>query len=278
VSFSERAPSKQWAALKYRGEPFAEVWFKPEGEPFALTFRIPRESFDLPGLGERLTAENLLKSVGITAEEVESPSDLGSPLTPPQDDPHLTLHISLKPPPSAAAIPESMWQELEARWNNILGLEATVETLRISMESLMAELNGAGTKNLNAEERVHALNADVAVWNKAKARVHHALPKLREFIHRATWAAGTPERKKLEELVKSHVRPRIPFPELDHMADQMESLLKERQVLSAHGVAIHQECKGIVADIQGAMRTLQGNAAANANRKRGQTNARGKFF
>src|SRR6266436_4696732 len=72
VSFSEQPPSKQWAALKYRGEKLAEVWLKPEGEPFALTFRIPRESFQIPGMGQRLTTENLLKAVGITTEEVES--------------------------------------------------------------------------------------------------------------------------------------------------------------------------------------------------------------
>ena len=94
LNFSEQPPSKQWAALKYRGEKFAEVWFKPEGEPFALTFRIPQSSFHIPGMDQLLTAENLLKAVGITAEEVESwhhegaspsgtngpDSDLGRPL------------------------------------------------------------------------------------------------------------------------------------------------------------------------------------------------------
>src|ERR1700731_1373857 len=72
VNFSEQPPSKQWAALKFRGERFAEVWFKPEGEPFALTFRIPQESFRIPDVGERLTTESLLKAVGIAPEEVES--------------------------------------------------------------------------------------------------------------------------------------------------------------------------------------------------------------
>src|SRR5437868_7587879 len=72
VKFSEQPPSKQWATLKYRGEPFAEVWFKPEGEPFALTFRIPPSSFQIPGMAQRLTAENLLKAVGLATEEVES--------------------------------------------------------------------------------------------------------------------------------------------------------------------------------------------------------------
>jgi hypothetical protein len=36
MKFSEQPPSEQWAALKYRGEKLAEVWFKPEGEPFSI--------------------------------------------------------------------------------------------------------------------------------------------------------------------------------------------------------------------------------------------------
>src|SRR5262249_62129168 len=113
VSFSEQPPSKQWAALKYGGEKLAEVWFKPEGEPFALTFRIPRESFDIPGIGQRLTTESLLKAVAVAADEVESwrhegvsHSGTGGPdpelrhalPPPPQGVAHLTIHVSLKPP------------------------------------------------------------------------------------------------------------------------------------------------------------------------------------
>jgi hypothetical protein len=130
---------------------------------------------------------------------------------------------------------------------------------------------------LTGDEKVHAQNADVAQWNKAKTRIHHALPKLREFIHRSTWATGGPDRKKLEELFKSHIRPRIPFPQMDQVMEQLESLLKERQVLSAHGVSVYQDCKSISADVQGALRTLQTNAAANATRKRGAA-AKGKSF
>src|SRR5262245_44203373 len=72
VDFSKQPPSKQWAALKYRGEKFAEVWFKPESEPFSLTFRVPPESFHNPELRPKLTAENLLKAVGIAPDEIES--------------------------------------------------------------------------------------------------------------------------------------------------------------------------------------------------------------
>ena len=50
----------------------AEVWFKPEGEPFGLAFRIPKESFQISGMVEDLTMENLLKALGIVPEEMES--------------------------------------------------------------------------------------------------------------------------------------------------------------------------------------------------------------
>ncbi len=318
MNFSERPPSKQWAALKYLGEKFADVWFKPGGEPFALTFRIPQRSFQIPGMGQALTAANLLTAVGIATEEVESwrhqgaahsgvsgsTSDLGHPLPPPpQEVTHLNLYVSLKPPPHPLTvpsppsrergqgegvavapnegrepeIPEEKWQDMEARWNAILGLEASVDTIRRSMETLRGEMETLSTRRLTAEERVHALSVDVAQWNKAKSRIHFALPKVREFIHRSTWATSAPERKSLEELFKNHIEPRIPFPQVDRVVIQLESLLKDRQVLSAHGVSVSQECRSICAAIQAASRTLQSNAAANATKKRGATNLRGKF-
>jgi hypothetical protein len=291
VNFSEQPPSKQWAALKYRGEQIAEVWFKPEGEPFGLTFRIPPKSFQLPGMGPRLTAENLLKAVGLATEEVESwrhdsgpSSELGHPLPPPpQDATHLHLHVRLKSPqvvvPTESGepeIPEAKWQDLESRWTTILGLEASIDALRMSMEALWGELEASSRRTLTAEIKQHALNADVAIWNQAKSRVHFSSPKAREFIHRATWAAGTPERKKLEEIFKNHIRPRVPFPGVDQVAAQLESLLKDRQVLSAHGNSVYQECKGVAAEVQGALRTLENNARAKATRKRDTTGVRGK--
>jgi hypothetical protein len=301
VNFSEQPPSKQWAALTYRGEKFAEVWFKPEGEPFALTFRIPQKSFLIPDMAQRLTTENLLKAVALATEDVDSwrhegvpdagmsgsNPELKHPLPPPPHDvAHLSIYVRLKPPPQVVAPEESAepemasekWQDLEARWKVIVGVEATMDTLRQSMESLRAEMETAAKRMLTAEEKIHALNADVAQWNKAKARVHYALPKVREFIHRATWAMGTPERKKLGEVFKNHIQPRIPFPEIDKVPDQLENLLKDRQILSAHGVTVYQECKTITASIQGALRTLQSNAAAKATKKRGETGARGKSF
>lgn len=301
MNFSEQPPSKQWAALKYRGKKIAEVWFKPEGEPFALVFRIPRKSFHIPGMGQLLTTENLLNAVAIATDEVESwrhedasPSGMNGTnpalrhplLPPPQDVTHLTIHVRLKPPPQAAApkessepeVPLEKWQELEARWNAILGMEATIDGLRQRMESLRSEMEAASRKMLTAEEKVHALNADVAQWEKAKSRVHYTLPKVREFIHRATWARGLPERKQLEELVKNYIQSQVPFPEMDKAPEQMEHLLKDRQVLSAQGVAVCQECGNICADIQRALRTLQSNATAKARGKMSATRAKGKFF
>ncbi len=301
MNFSEQPPSKQWAALKYKGEKIADVWFKPEGEPFALTFRIPQKSFHIPGMDQLLTAENLLAAVALATDQVESwrhgdvchsgmdgsNPELRRPLPPPpQDVADLTIHVRLKPPLEAVApqegsgpeIPLEKWQDFHARWNAILALEATIDGLRQRMESLRSEMEGAFRKMLTADEKVHALNADVAQWNKAKGRVHYALPKIKEFVHRATWVMGTPERKKLEELFKNHDQPPTPFPELDKVPGQLEYLLKDRQVLSSQGVAVCQECQGISAEIQGALRTLQSNAAANIRKKLGAARAKGKFI
>jgi hypothetical protein len=166
------------------------------------------------------------------------------------------------------AVPADRWQTLEARWKAIMALEATIDTLRMSVEGARAQLEGAARAGLNAEDKVHGLQTDVAQWTKAKNRVHFALPKAREFVHRATWALGVPERKKLEELIKTHVQPRVPSPELDHMPEQLDNLFKDRQVLVAQGNAVAQECRTISQEIQRALATLQRNAADNARRKR----------
>ena len=95
------------------------------------------------------------------------------------------------------------------------------------------------------EDKLHALQADVAQWNKAKSRIHYALPKVREFIHRATWAVAVPERKRLEELYKNHIEPRIPLPDLDRVREQLEHLQKDRQVLFAQGNAVSRSVGGL---------------------------------
>jgi hypothetical protein len=252
-------------------------------------------------MGQLLTTENLLRAVGIANEEIDSWSledvshpgmdgsnpELGHPLPPPpQEFPHLTLYVSLKPPPQAMAPEESCepemfeakWQDLQARWNAILGLEATIESLRLRMEALRAEMEASSKKPLTTEEKLHALKADVAQWNKAKIRVHYALPKVREFIHRATWAMGTPERKKLEGIFKDRDRPELTIAQMNKVREQLEDLRKDRQVLSAQCVTVFQECQSVSADIQGALRTLQSNAAARARKNMGASRKKGKFL
>jgi hypothetical protein len=293
VNFLEQPPSTQWVGLKFRGEKFADVWFKPEGEPFALTIRIPQASFHLEGIGPLLTAENLVKAIGVPLETVDSwhrgdgdatNSELASPLKPPQEATHLEVIVRMKPPAPAAGptdnavfTPEK-WRDFQARWTAILGMEATIDSMRKNLESLRVEMEGALKKSLNTEEKLHALRTDVALWNKAKTRVHHVLPKGLEFIHRATWAMGLPERKALEEFYEKHIQPQVPFPQPEKVMQQLDRLLKERQVLSAHGVTVHEECKSTNSDIQGALRTLQNNAVANAYKKRGASRTKGKHF
>ncbi|MFO0808596.1 MAG: hypothetical protein U0746_08235 [Gemmataceae bacterium] len=301
MNFSEQRPSNQWTALTFRGERIADVWFKPEGEPLALVFRIPQSSFQIPDLGQRLTAGHLLKAVSLATDEVESwhhggdtrtdpggPStDLTNPLPqPPHDVTYLEVHVRLKPPPQAAVHeishePEAAsadWHDLEVRWKTVLGLEATVDTLRMSMESLRAELEASQRRMLSGDEKVYALAADVAQWTKAKSRAHYAVPKASEFIHRATWAAGTPERKRLGEVFKDAGATPPNLLRVDEVLHELEMLRKDRQVLSAKGTTVYQECKAIVADIQSALRRLQSNAATRASQKKGGTGAKGRSF
>jgi hypothetical protein len=297
VNFSEQPPSKQWAALKYKGETIAEVWFKPKGEPFLLNFRIPKECFQVPGIGKQLTIENLLKAVAIAPEEVESwrhgdVSHSGmhgsNPLfrntlpPPPQHVTHLEFSVCLKPPPETIAqcdsreleISAAKWQDLDTRWKTILGLEAAMDTLRISMESLLIEMEASWKKRLTMEEKTYAPRADIAQWNKAKNRVHNAVPKMKDLIHRSIWAMGSPERKRLEELYNNHIQSRIPFPQIDEALKQLDELRKDRLVLSAHGKTVFQECRGIAAELQGALRTLQNNV----QKKKGATGSKGRYF
>jgi hypothetical protein len=301
VNFSERPPSKQWAALTFRGERIADVWFKPEGEPLALVFRIPENSFQSPDIGQRLTAENLLKAVAIAPDEVESwrygspshsaPDGSDPDLTdsvppPPHDVSHLEIHVRLKPAPQAAvpdiscqpAVVLAEWHDIEARWKAVLGLEAAVDTMRKTAEGLRAELEASMRWTLTADEKVHALAADVAQWSKAKNRAHFALPKANEFIHRATWAAGTPERKRLGELFKNPIETQSTLPPAHKVVQDVEMLRKDWQVLSAKGAAACQECKAIAADIQRALRNLQSNAVARAAQRKGGFGAKGKSF
>ena len=283
------------------GEELAEAWFEAEGERSTLVFRVPRDRFQIADMSRRLTIENLLKAAAISNDEVDSwrledayvysvdgtNTELSHPLpSPPPDATHLTIYVQLKSPAQADALDESCeqevppekWQALEACWRAILGLEASIDTSRLSMEGLRSEMEAAFKRSMTVEEKLHAVQADVAQWNKAKSRIHYSLPKVREFIHRATWALSVPERKRLEEIFKKHIEPRISLPQVDRVREQLEHLQKNRQVLFAQGNAVYQECRGITAEIQRALSALQRNAADNALRKRSASREKGKHF
>lgn len=181
-------------------------------------------------------------------------------------------------PVAPAELTPEQWQTLEALWAAILGLESQIDAARQSLESLRAEMEAAFRQSLNVEEKLHAMQSDVARWTDAKNRVHYALPKLREFLHRATWAKTLPERKRLEEVIESHVKPRVPFGGANQAREQLEHLQKARQVLQAQGNAVAQECRGIVGEVQRALSSLRRNAAERARKQRESQRQKGKYF
>jgi hypothetical protein len=297
VNFSEREPSSDWVPLKHLDENIAEAWFKPDGEPLACVFRVPKRQFQVSDLIQQLTVEDLLQAADISIEEVESWQfldeshlsedgtnlELKRLLPPPRpDETHLTVHVHLKPPARTEGdwkeVPPEKWQALDATWKSILVLEATIDSLRLSMNGLQIEMDTAFKRPMSVEEKVNALQSDVSQWTKAKNRVHYALPKVREFVHRATWALAIPERKKLEEVVKNQIEPRIPFPQLNEVREQLGHLLKDRQVLLAQGNSVSQECRGMLAEIQRCASTLQRNAMDRARQKRSAGRDKGKHL
>jgi hypothetical protein len=300
VDVSERVPMNEWAALTDLGEEIAEARLEPEGGGFTLVVRIPRDRFPSADAGSRLTIETLLRAAGQSIDDVESwcvgdvfharadgaDPELGRPLSPPgAGEPHLTLYVQLKSPaPSTARtdggneVPPEAWQTLEALWRSVLGLETSIDTLRLNMEGLRLELEAAFKKPLLVEEKIHALQADVAQWTKAKNRIHFVLPKVREYVHRATWAAAVPERRRLEEIVQTHITPRVPLPEMDQVRDQLGHLQKDRQVLFAQGNSVYQEGRGFLQDVQRALSALQRNAAERARAKRSAGREKGKHL
>ncbi len=276
------------ASLKHEGEFVAEAWYEAEGESSILVVRVPRDRLQIDDASRRLTVEILLMAAALSNDDVEScrlddgsEPELSHPLPLPEAT-HLTVRVRLKPPAQASAhepeITLETWHFLEARWKVLLGLEGSIETSRLGMDGLRSEMESAFKKFLAVEEKLHGLQADIAQWTRAKSRIHHALPKAREFIHRATWALAVPERKRLEEIYKNHIEPRIPLPQVDRVREQLEHLQKERQVLLAQGNAVYQDCRSILAEVQRAVSTLQRNAADNARRKRDAKSQKGKQF
>jgi hypothetical protein len=301
VDSSEPVPSDDWAAVEHLWDDVAEAWFRLEGGRPMFRFRVPRDRFRPADAGPGPTLGTLLGAACIPAEEVESwhlgdaphpggdetAPEPGDPLPPPPSGvTHLTVYVRLRSPArpdaqDAGGVPDvsaEHWQAFDALWKAILGLEAGIDAARLGADGLRAELEAAFRRPLAAEEKLHALQADVAQWTRAKARLHHALPKVREFVHRATWAAATPERKRLGEIVREHVEPRVPLPRLDHVRERLEHLQKDRQVLAAQGTAVAHECRGILAEVQRALGTLQRNAADRARQKRSAGREKGKHF
>lgn len=196
----------------------------------------------------------------------------------PSDEPVPSEPEAIRDSAGGPDIPPEKWQALEALWTAILGLEGRIDAARLGMDGLRAEMEAAFRKSLSVEEKLHAMQSDVAMWTSAKNRVHYALPKVREFIHRATWAQAAPERKRLEEIIKAHVEPRVPLPNADEVREQLEHLQKDRQVLLAQGTTVQQECRGITAEVNRALGTLQRNAADRARKKREAQRQKGKHF
>jgi hypothetical protein len=283
VSVAERIPSTGWVSLTHGGDEVAEAWSMPDGDAVTVVFLVPRRRLEGDDPARRATVGALLDAAGIPPAAVAwwrlgdatdpGGPDPGAPLPPPAaDETHLTVYVRLRPDG-----PSEAWQAVEALWKTVLGLEAGIDVARLAADGLRGEMEAEFRRPLTVEEKLHALQADVAAWTKAKSRVHFALPKAREFVHRATWAAAAPDRQRLGEVFRPGGPP-APPPAADDVRGRLEHLQKDRQVLTAQGNAVLQECRSALAEVRTALAALRRNAADRARQKRSAGREKGKHF
>jgi hypothetical protein len=268
----------EWSPLDHLLDEIADAWYRPEGERSLFRFRVARER-----LAESVTIERLLAAASIPVEEFEScrigddfHNDLSMSLNPIDGEAFCEIEVATKPRSDDEIVVESesgeitadVWHALETAWKSIATLESTIDGLRLSMGGLASEMDSAFKRPLSTEDKLHALQADMAQWSKAKSRITYSLPKVREFVHRATWAAAAEDRRQLAAIAKQHIEPRVPFANPNETRRKLELLLKDRQVLLAQGNAVNQECRSILSEVQRAASTLQRNASERAKNKR----------
>src|SRR5205814_10121241 len=71
-------------------------------------------------------------------------------------------------------VPPEKWQALEALWRAVLGLVASIDTLRLSMDGLLSEVHAALREAVTVVDKGDGLHSDVAKLHKAHAPVHYA--------------------------------------------------------------------------------------------------------
>jgi len=154
--------------------------------------------------------ENLLKAVAIVPEEIEfwrhgdvsnsGNTHIGStPAAAPANVAHWRL----------ACASSRRWKPLPARkagnWRfrgqvagtrspleGHLGFGSGIETCASVWKASLWKWKTYG-EAIDDRRKAYAPRADVAQWTKAKNRVHNAVPKLKEVIHRSTWRWDRPK-------------------------------------------------------------------------------------
>ena len=128
------------------------------------------------------------------------------------------------------------WDQLEARWNAVLGLETTIDTFRTRLNGISGEMEVSLRRVLTTEEKPQASAADLSQWTTAKSRVNLILPKARHFIQRAAWTKGTSERQRLDAFFKNADGLSTPVREMDQVLEELELLLENLKLSDSAGL------------------------------------------
>ena len=216
--------------------------------------------------------------------------ELGYPLPPPPPDvTHLEIYVRLKPPSQAVArnesgedeAPSAKWDSLEARWKAILGLEATMDSFRISMESLLAEMEASLKKTLTMEEKLHAPRP--RTWRSgARPKTAFIMPCRRceslSIVPTGRWAP--PKGNGWRNSTRTTFNLILPFSQMDNVMEQLEYLQKDRRTPTirarrdglSSNAKFRRECPGGLED------TAEPGRCECPRKRKGATGPKGKFF
>ncbi|MCA9029704.1 MAG: hypothetical protein KDA66_02785 [Planctomycetaceae bacterium] len=258
IPFPQRPPSTTWEQVALTGtNALIWAWFKPMQGPTDVYVQIPPET--LQHAGPALTLRNVMFSIGVTPEQIQSWAINGVPvLNSPQAVPYLdqpipattspviirTLFAAQAPVPvpqmpvaTPASEPskydgdsERIYQHIDSDWQTVLQIETNMGQLRKQLNALGGRLKSLN-RDLNTNEAMAADSQEKREWQDIRRWLRDASAgvsrSIREFDVGDFSAAGG--RSRFEELHRNYIQPRKPLPNLTQVAAEFEMYRKLAQ-------------------------------------------------
>ena len=272
-------------------------WFKPPHAPNSVALQLPPEIWQHPAAAA-LNVRQLALVTGIDAlqgwsvysqqfplDERTAPLiDVPIPSPPPGVDPLVILWANIPVAPVLTApLPiagasgmahamgvvsgneSSLFEQMEFNWNAILQIESDLRRIRMQLEQAISRVSSLN-RDLNTDEAMAADNNDKKDWQDARRWLRDSASGISRSVKEIDVGllSGAGQRNRFEDMIRDHVRPRVPFPNVEQAAIDFEMFHKSaKNVMQAAQTAL---AKG----------TADGERRANAVLRRIASKARTK--